>query len=98
MLPVSNNSVLIYPCIGSNVASGVIFQERTLYLCGMWLHVQIFVYSWELKGGRGRITDKLVNVQVCVSNVIVSNVGGKFCNKKERVSFNTNGQAQFVKL
>lgn len=36
--------------------------------------------------GKGRITDKLVNVQVYVSNVIVSKVGGKFCNKKRTES------------
>lgn len=42
------------------------------------------MYSWELRGGRGRITDRLVNMQVYVSNVIVSKVlVGEFCDKKK---------------
>lgn len=52
------------------------------------MHVKRFVYTWEVRGGRGRITDKLVNVQVYPSNVIVSKVcvWGEFCNKKKTES------------
>lgn len=47
---------------------------------------KIRVFLGVLRGGRGRITDKLVNVQVYVSNVIVPNVGGGISVIKRRQS------------